>query len=312
MGRESVTMLRIAAKAGVSRSTVSLALQGSGLIRPRPATRWPKLPVHLGYVYNRGAANLRRARSNIVGMVINDLTNPFFAELAVGIERGPAVRRATFRSSPTRARIRSARPRSIRSMREQGMAGLIICPARGTTPDAFEQLLAAGIPVILAMRRLAGQPGFDRRRPTIAAGPALAVAHLVSLGHRRIAFPGGFGEMSVHAERAPAIATAWQTAGSPADPGLMFEGPPTRDSGAAMRRSDHRRSDPATALVLQRRRGARRLQRPAAPRSRSRARFRRGRLRRHQRGRPCRSAADHGRGRSAASASGPRRCCCAR
>ena len=46
----------------------------------------------LGYVYNRGAANLRRARSNIVGMVINDLMNPFFAELAVGIERALGLR----------------------------------------------------------------------------------------------------------------------------------------------------------------------------------------------------------------------------
>ena len=40
----------------------------------------------LGYVYHRGAANLRRSASDIVGMVINDLTNPFFAEMAVGIE----------------------------------------------------------------------------------------------------------------------------------------------------------------------------------------------------------------------------------
>ena len=62
MGRESVTMLRIAEKAGVSRSTVSLALQGSGLIRAETRHQVAEAARSLGYIYNRGAANLRRAR----------------------------------------------------------------------------------------------------------------------------------------------------------------------------------------------------------------------------------------------------------
>ena len=84
--RRSVTMIDIARAAGVSKSTVSLVLQGSDLIKLETRARVKEAIERLGYVYNRGAANLRASSSSFVGMVISDLTNPFFAELAVGIE----------------------------------------------------------------------------------------------------------------------------------------------------------------------------------------------------------------------------------
>src|ERR687887_151457 len=66
--RGKATILDIAREAGVSKSTVSLVLQGSGLIRPETAERVRKAIDEVGYVYNRGAANLRKAQSNFVGM----------------------------------------------------------------------------------------------------------------------------------------------------------------------------------------------------------------------------------------------------
>ncbi len=82
-----MTIADIAKRAGVSKSTVSLVISvfrpGQG--RDEAQGQGGRGRARLG-VYNRGAANLRRARTNIVGMVINDLSNPFFAELAVGIE----------------------------------------------------------------------------------------------------------------------------------------------------------------------------------------------------------------------------------
>src|SRR5262245_65646451 len=86
-GRSKATILDIAREAGVSKSTVSLVLQGSASIRPETVDRVRKAIDEVGYVYNRGAANLRKAQSNVVGMVINDLSNPFYSELAVAIER---------------------------------------------------------------------------------------------------------------------------------------------------------------------------------------------------------------------------------
>jgi len=73
----SVTIIDIAREAGVSKSTVSLVLKGSSLVADDTRDRVSKAMAKLGYVYNRGAANLRGAQSSIVGMVINDLANPF-------------------------------------------------------------------------------------------------------------------------------------------------------------------------------------------------------------------------------------------
>src|SRR3954464_8667966 len=83
----SVTITDLAHAADVSKSTVSLVLQDSPLIRPATAARVREAAQRLGYVYNRRAADLRRKSSNIIGVVINDLANPFFAELLVGMER---------------------------------------------------------------------------------------------------------------------------------------------------------------------------------------------------------------------------------
>ena len=79
-------MSEIARAAGVSKSTVSLVLRDSPLVKGETRQRVEQAMQRLGYVYNRGAASLRAASSDFVGMVISDLTNPFFAELAVGIE----------------------------------------------------------------------------------------------------------------------------------------------------------------------------------------------------------------------------------
>ncbi len=86
MSKERVTVIDIAHAAGVSKSTVSPVLQGSSLVNEATRAKVNAVIRELGYVYNRGAANLRQAKSKIVGIVVNDLTNSFFAELAVGVD----------------------------------------------------------------------------------------------------------------------------------------------------------------------------------------------------------------------------------
>src|SRR5690349_13213262 len=86
-----VTILDIAREAAVSKSTVSLVLRESPSVSPEARARVREAMRRLGYVYHRGAASLRHGTADTVGMIINDLTNPFFAELAVGIERALAA-----------------------------------------------------------------------------------------------------------------------------------------------------------------------------------------------------------------------------
>ena len=87
----------------------------------------------LGYIYHRGAATLRGAKSGVLGMVINDLSNPFFVEMAIGIEeacQGGAF--IPFLANTVENPVRQ--PQVIRSMREHGAAGLVLSPAIGTSP----------------------------------------------------------------------------------------------------------------------------------------------------------------------------------
>ena len=80
------TIVDVAEHAGVSKSTVSLVLHASPLVRPATRAAVEASIAALGYVYNRAAANLRGARAGLVGLVINDLRNPFFTEFATSAQ----------------------------------------------------------------------------------------------------------------------------------------------------------------------------------------------------------------------------------
>jgi LacI family transcriptional regulator len=245
--RDRVTIVEIAAAAGVSKSTVSLVLKGSDSVRSSTRDRVNAAIRDLGYVYNRGAANLRRAHSNMVGMIIHNLVNPFCAELAVGIERSfQAAGYVPFIANTAESPVRQAEV--IKLMREQGVAGLIISAARGTPDDAFDGLVAAGVPVVLAMRRLKG-----RRIPMVGPdnrlGARLAVERLVDLGHRRIAFLGGYADSVVRAERLEGFRAALADAGLDPAAAVTAAAAPTRDGGAQALETALAQRQPPTAAV---------------------------------------------------------------
>lgn len=230
-GRPKATILDIARRAGVSKSTVSLVLQGSSSIRTETAEKVRKAIDEVGYVYNRGAANLRRAQSNVIGMVINDLTNPFFAELAVSIERvfqsaGIVSFIANTAENPVR------QEEVIKSFLEQDVAGLIVSPARGTPPDAFRRIEAAGIPIVFVMRRLP-----ESRLPAVAPdnrrGAFLATSHLIRKGHRRLAFLGGSSDLVVWQDRRAGFLEACAAHGIGPEAALVIEGETSRKGGMA-------------------------------------------------------------------------------
>src|ERR1700747_902988 len=81
-----VTLVDIASDAGVSRPTVSLVLRNVPSVAPSTRKRVLQSISRLGYVYHRGAANLRTQRSHAIGLIVSDITNPFFAEIIIAIE----------------------------------------------------------------------------------------------------------------------------------------------------------------------------------------------------------------------------------
>ena len=226
MSKDRVTVVDVAEAAGVSKSTVSLVLQGSSLVNDTTRAKVQAAIRDLGYVYNRGAANLRQAKSRIVGIVVNDLTNSFFAELAVGVDQ--VVQSAGYVQFLANTGENVDRQREvIASMMEHGISGLVVSPARGTTAQDFKPLVGAGIPVVIVVRNISGSKVSSLMADN-HGGAYQAVEHLAGLGHRRIAFLGGFADTAVFTERMQGYRTAMEKAGLAVSDDLVIGSAPSR------------------------------------------------------------------------------------
>ena len=229
MANKRVTVIDVAHAAGVSKSTVSLVLQGSSVIPEETHARVKLAISELGYVYNRGAANLRQASSKIIGIVVNDLTNSFFAELAVGVDvivqsAGYVQFLANSSEDVDRQTV------VVESMREHGIAGLIMCPSRGTEPADLKRLVDSGLPVVVAVRNVPGAKVSSLLSDNYAGGKA-AVRHLIELGHRCISFLGGFADVQVFTERNQGYRDALIEAGIAVDDTIIVNSAPSRAGG---------------------------------------------------------------------------------
>ena len=223
-----MTILDVAAEAQVSKSTVSLVLQGSHLIRAETAERVRAAVLKLGYVYNQRAADLRRKSSNTIGVVINDLMNPFFAEVLVGLERRLVDAGYTVLMAHTSEDL-LRQERVLLTMRQQHAAGIALCPALGTPASLTRTVQSWGIPLVVMVRTL-GTGSYDFAGSDNARGVQLATEHLIDAGHRRIGFLGGQSG-PVLDQRLTGYKAALSKAGIAFDGGLVIAANPTRAGG---------------------------------------------------------------------------------
>ncbi len=202
----TVTLKEVAEKAGVSRATVSLVLRDSPLVALPTRERVRDAIASVGYVYNRGAARLRSGLSGTVGLIVPEITNPFYAELTAGIDDTlEAEDRLTFLANSNDRAERQER--FLRRIREHGVDGILICAAEGTPPSLAAQLAAWRIPFVQILRTIDGTEG-DVAAPDFRRGTKLAVAHLVARGHRRIALMPSVRRTSATRERTEAFHAA--------------------------------------------------------------------------------------------------------
>ena len=227
--RRSVTINDVAKASGVSKSTVSLVLRSSPLIAPETAERVRKSVAALGYVYNRQAADLRRESSNMIGIVINDLGNPFFAEMLVGMERRLADAGYISLMAHTNERL-DIQEKVLTSMHEYHAAGMILCPAFDTPQALLERTRQSGIPLVIVVREPAAGSynfvGADNERGTFDAS-----RHLIEQGHRRIAFLGRVGAGPVYDLRRAGFERAMREYDLPISPEWFINIALTREGG---------------------------------------------------------------------------------
>jgi DNA-binding LacI/PurR family transcriptional regulator len=219
----------IAEALGVSTATVSLALRDSGLVAATTRDRIKDYARAMGYIYNRRAASLRTSKSGLVGVLVQDIINPFYAEVLHAIELELDRSGHTFLLSNHNDDLEKQR-RGLETLLQLGADGVIISPAIGTPASDIELCEKNGMPVVLVARTVDGVK-VPSLRGDDAFGIGLATNHLISLGHTRIAFIGGTDETSTGRERYRGYRAAMKSAGLPDRPDWRIEGPRTKRAG---------------------------------------------------------------------------------
>lgn len=191
----------VARHCGVSRATASLVLNNSPLVADATATRVRQAMSELGYVYNQAAASLRTQRSDAIGVVLTEITNPYFAEFAAGLQ-DILTDSGTVALLAVSDENRDLQRRLMKSLVERNVDGIVMIPAHGTTLADLPNLL--GTPLVLMARRLPGA-SFDYVGAQNRDGGYAAAAHLYRHGCRKIAFLGGFADSSVDEDRAGGV-----------------------------------------------------------------------------------------------------------
>ena len=226
---QKIKLSTIADALSVSTATVSLALRDSPLVADATRERIKEHARAIGYIYNRRAASLRTSRSGIVGVVVHDIMNPFFAEILRSIESELDRSRQTFLLSNHYDQLEKQRT-FIDTLLQLGADGVIMSPAIDTPAEDIRLAEDNGLPAVLIARSVegAGVPVF---RGDDAYGTGLATNHLISLGHKRIAMIGGTDQTSTGRDRFQGYVAAMEAAGMEIRPGWRLPGPRTKQAG---------------------------------------------------------------------------------
>jgi LacI family transcriptional regulator len=239
------TIRDVAQLAGVSPTTVSYILNGTRYVSPETEARIRTAIKELNYKPDYIARSLRAKRTMTVGMIVSDITNPFYADIVRGAEDALSARHYSLvlcntDEAPTREL------EALNLLHQKKVDGLIAV-ATGTNAEAFYEILDSGLPIVLVDRCIPGD-----RLCTILVddeqGAYEAVELLIQLGHRRIGLIMGKAGISTTDHRRNGYEKALQAAGISIEPDLEQTGHSTIEGGAAAARVLLDLDPPLTAI----------------------------------------------------------------
>lgn len=228
--RKEITLKDIARATGLSVNTVSRALRGKRDISEDTTKRVADVAKQMGYTRNALASQLRTRESRILGLVITDIENPIYSGVAKGVEavakrEGYSVLVSDTAERPDNEEL------AIDMMLEKRVDGLLIVPAQQGA-DAILRLKDRGYPFVLVGR------DFDSIQTSCVIsddtrGGYLAAEYLLSKGHRRIAFIGGWPHISCTTKRVSGYRRALEASGIRFDPDIVLWSDPSMKGGYA-------------------------------------------------------------------------------
>jgi LacI family transcriptional regulator len=224
-----VTLQDVAQHAGVSAMTVSRVINHPARVAPATRQRVEQVIHDLGFVPNALARSLLHGRTHTIALIVSDISNPFFTQVARGVEdvaqrNGYTVIFGNSDESPEKER------QYIQALRSRRIDGMLIAPAGSASRPMLELLLRHKNPFVLIDRVIEGVPA-DTVIGDSVGGARLLTEHLIGLGHRRIALVNGPLEVSTARDRRRGYLEALHAHGIESSPLLIVEGYYKRDSG---------------------------------------------------------------------------------
>jgi LacI family transcriptional regulator len=223
-----VTIKEVAQRAGVSRSTTSRALSGSGYVAEPVRLRVRKAAEELGYVVDATARSLKQRSSRVIGVIVSDLRNAFYADLAYGA--GHRARDAGYTMMLVDADDAAGELEAANAFVASRVAGVVLTPVAG---DAVAFLQRQRVPVVEVDRVFGAVDSvvIDNRHAA-----RTTTEHLLSLGHRRIALVIDETDWTTGRDRRAGYADALEAAGVADDPALVLSAGWDADAAAAATR----------------------------------------------------------------------------
>lgn len=227
-GRKNLDIRTVAARAGVSIATVSRTINAVPSVSPELAERVWKAIEDLNYYPNTQARALVSGRSRIFGLIVEDITNPFFPELIQGFEELAVLNGYEILISST-GNVAGRLTTCIRRMLERKVEGVAVLTF-GQEEPVLSDLVSRNVPLVLAEFRV-DNPKISTILLDYQTGIQQAIDHLKQLGHRDVAFISG--PLTLHSAntRREAFLQAMTNAGLTAESRLVLEGDHSLDGG---------------------------------------------------------------------------------
>jgi DNA-binding LacI/PurR family transcriptional regulator len=240
------TIKDVAKRAGVAISTVSAVLNRSAPVSEETIARVEAAVAAIGYMPHGAAQSLRSGRSRMIGLILPDITNPHFANVARVVESAcldAGYMAAVYSTSEDYDRERQI----LKMMRAHRVAGLIIIPTRSDAEQGAQLRGEIHVPTVLLDSFVEGLPYDVIKLDNVEAG-RIGTEYLLSRGHRRIAVTTGRDNIRTGEDRLEGYLEAHRAAGVPVDKGLFLAGRFDRETAYRSTLERMRAPSPPTAI----------------------------------------------------------------
>lgn len=240
------TIYDVAKEAGVSHMTVSRVINGKKGVKPETREKVLKAIEKLGYTPNSLARSFVLQKTHTIGLIISDITNPFFTTLARGVEdtamnKNYSVILCNTDEDPEKEQI------YLEVLARKRIDGILLASATGKK-TTLKTILMKNIPLVLIDRKIEGLDNVDVVKGDNVSGAYLLTKTLINYGHKRIGIILGYKHIATFYERLEGYKKALTEANIQIDENLIKFDKPSKDSGFKLTMELLNMKNPPTAI----------------------------------------------------------------